>query len=124
MLENRAAVITIKDDPYQQYFWPAICLQWNGGLDSVGPVLAVCKELVNIYGDSPRDAILVLENVLYKWRAIGGRSIYGSFNAGDYHNGVYIIDKGFNIIGREFMYRAEEDLYDFNELKAEIMSKL
>jgi hypothetical protein len=110
---NRA-VITTKDKKIGMY------LHWNGGRDSVEPMLKYC-ELQGYRSPS---------NDCYGWARLAqvaanffggtlcvGIDLYENL-CGYCDNGVYIID-GWEIVGREYFSGAEQKSHDFNEMLRE-----
>ena len=110
---NRAVITSVKKDL-------AVYMHWNGGRDSVQPILDYCK----------MKGYRAPENDNYGWarlaQVIGnffggtnsvGIGTYASLKeAAGGDNGVYII-KGWEIVGREDLYDCfvEQDVYDYNE---------
>ena len=120
---NRA-VITIKEDNTTQEDWRSLYLHWNGGRDSVEPLLHVAK----LYGvrcqDDPNYAIARLSQIMGNY--IGGTL---SLGVGTYKqldiesdNGVYVVEN-WEIVDREFAPEYEQREYNFNDMVAEIRSK-
>ena len=112
---NRA-VITTEEKRIGVY------LPWNGGRDSVEAFLAVCKKLnhrppeTDCYGWAR--LCQVIANYIGGTNSIGVDTIDRlDYNNGD--NGVYII-KDWEIIGREFYDRPEQQEYQLDEMIVEI----
>ena len=112
---NRA-VITTEEKRIGVY------LHWNGGRDSVEAFLAVCKKLnhrppeTDCYGWA--GLCQVIANYIGGTNSIGVDTIDRlDYNNGD--NGVYII-KDWEIIGREFYDRPEQQEYQLDEMIVEI----
>ena len=93
---NRAVINMVDSDV-------AIYLHWNGGRDTVEPVLEVAKEY-GLTGDNAgmNDLYKMFHNMLSsdmtETAYVGTIPEYNGTASGD--NGVYIIDKNFNIIDR------------------------
>ena len=110
---NRAVINMVDSDV-------AIYLHWNGGRDTVEPVLEVAKEY-GLTGDNAgmNDLYKMFHNMLSsdmtETAYVGTIPEYNGTASGD--NGVYIIDKNFNIIDRlEFENRKEQQVYPFKEI--------
>lgn len=106
---NRA-VITTEDKTIGVY------LHWNGGRDTVEPLLKYCK----LKGVCPPEKdhygwaqfIQIVRNRLTSV----GVDLYENLDTDNYDNGVYII-KDWEIIGREFFdNRIEQSVYPFNNV--------
>ena len=97
----------------------AIYLHWNGGRDTVEPVLEVAKEY-GLTGDDTgmNDLYKMFHNMIASDMAetvyIGTVPEYNGSASGD--NGTYIIDKDFNIIDRLDFERKEQQVYPFKEI--------
>ena len=121
---NRA-VITIKEDNRPQEDWQSLYLHWNGGRDTVEPLLHVAK----LYGvrcqADPSYAIARLSQIMGNY--IGGTlslgvGTYKQLDTNNFDNGVYVV-QDWEIVDREFEPPYEQQEYDFNEMVAEIRSK-
>jgi len=121
---NRA-VITIKEDNTPQEDWQSLYLHWNGGRDTVEPLLHVAK----LYGvrcqADPSYAIARLSQIMGNY--IGGTlslgvGTYKQLDTDNFDNGVYVVEN-WEIVDREFEPPCEQQEYDFNEMVAEIRSK-
>ena len=121
---NRA-VITIKEDNTPKEDWRSLYLHWNGGRDSVEPLLHVAK----LYGvrcqADPSYAIARLSQIMGNY--FGGTysvgvGTYKQYELFDIDNGVYVV-QDWEIVDREFEPPYEQREYDFNEMVAEIRSK-
>ena len=121
---NRA-VITIKENNTPKEDWQSLYLHWNGGRDSVEPLLHVAK----LYGircqADPSYAIARLSqltgNTLGGTLSIGVGT-YKQLDTDNYDNGVYVV-KDREIVDREYHDGYEQQEYDFDEMVAEIRSK-
>lgn len=113
---NRAVLCT--EETWKEQKGTGVYLHWNGGRDSVEPMLAYCK----LRGfRSP-------ETDCYGWARFC--QIAGNYLGGDglslgvddinlldcdnYDNGVYII-KDWTIVGREYARGEEQNSYDFRD---------
>ena len=110
---NRAVINMVDSDV-------AIYLHWNGGRDTVEAVLEVAKEY-GLAGDNAgmNDLYKMFHNMLADDMAetayVGTIPEYNGSAKGD--NGVYIIDKSFNIIDRlDFENKKEQQVYPFKEI--------
>lgn len=104
---NRAVVIEFgkKEGVY---------LHWNGGRDSVYPMLYYAKNFLT-------ETSSLLESNLKKFEFIAFclglnpeySDNYNELDCDNYDNGVYVINKDFKIISRMFMNYEEQDNYNF-----------
>ena len=121
---NRA-VITIKENNVPQEDWQSLYLHWNGGRDSVAPLLHVAKLYgVRCQGD-PSYAIARLSQLI--GNTLGGTlslgvGTYKQLDTDNADNGVYVV-KDWEIVDREYHHGLEQQEYDFNEMVSEIRSK-
>lgn len=93
-----------------------IYLHWNGGLDTIAPLLEVAREY-GLRGDDYGIARLtqILGNFLGGTLSIGvGRLDRLDCRNGD--NGTYVLDQEFNIIKRLYMNKPEQNVYSFQEV--------
>ena len=120
---NRA-VITIKEDNMSQEDWQSLYLHWNGGRDTVEPLLHVAK----LYGvrcqDDPSYAIARLSQIMGNY--FGGTlslgvGTYKQLDTDNFDNGVYVVEN-WEIVDREFAPDYEQREYNFNEMVADIRS--
>ena len=114
---NRA-VITLKDDTIPKEDQLSVYLHWNGGLDSVKPLLRFCQS--NLNGLNPMKHVAEVASV-----AFGGTHVVEPYNKCDtdnYDNGVYFINGYFEMIGREHMRNEEQQDYDPEEMYRKIKS--
>ena len=120
---NRA-VITIKENNTPKEDWQSLYLHWNGGRDSVEPLLHVAK----LYGircqADPSYAIARLSQLT--GNTLGGTlslgvGTYKQLDTDNYDNGVYVV-KDWEIVDREYHDGYEQQEYDFEEMVAEIRS--
>tara|TARA_B100000131_G_scaffold157630_1_gene152907 strand:+ start:179 stop:580 length:402 start_codon:yes stop_codon:yes gene_type:complete len=113
---NRA-VITIKDDYLNKEDWPSIYLHWNGGLDTVQPMLDVAKEYEirceSHYGTARLAQLFA--NYFGGTLSIGVGP-YKNQDLDNYDNGVYIIDNNWEIVEREYNRNPEQQHHDYNEM--------
>ena len=121
---NRA-VITIKENNIPQEDWQSLYLHWNGGRDSVEPLLHVAK----LYGvrcqNDPSYAIARLSQIVGNFiqgTTSIGVGTYKQLDTDNADNGVYVV-KDWEIVDREYHHGLEQQEYDFNEMVSEIRSK-
>ena len=121
---NRA-ILAFEDAGVRNHDSVGIYLHWNGGRDSVEPLLHVAK----LYGvrcqDDPSYAIARLSQIT--GNALGGTlslgvGTYKQLDTDNFDNGVYVVEN-WEIVDREFAPGYEQQEYDFNEMVAEIRSK-
>jgi len=100
---NRA-VITIKENNIPQEDWQSLYLHWNGGRDSVEPLLHVAK----LYGvrcqNDPSYAIARLSQIVGNFiqgTTSIGVGTYKQLDTDNYDNGVYVV-KDWEIVDREY----------------------
>ena len=110
---------------------------WNGGRDSIEPLLKVAKEEYELNKDGfdfePFNAVLEVSKKAFDGELLTSDS-YENIKVGD--NGVYIVDDNFKIIGREDFSGEEQDShnpkrmeifitlsYHLGEVKAEAIMK-
>ena len=97
-----------------------IYLHWNGGIDTVEPLLSVAKEY-GLRGDDYGIARLaqMMGNFFGGILSLGVENVDKlDTNNGD--NGTYVIDKEFNIVERLHMRAEEQRVYDFETVKMSI----
>ena len=120
---NRA-VITIKEENTPKEDWRSVYLHWNGGRDSVEPIIHVAK----LYGircnADPSYAIARLTQLI--GNSLGGTlslgvGTYSQLDTDNYDNGTYVISN-WEIVDREFFPSEyeEQNEYDFDEMVTEI----
>ena len=120
---NRA-VITIKEENTPKEDWRSVYLHWNGGRDSVEPIIHVAK----LYGircnADPSYAIARLTQLI--GNSLGGTlslgvGKYSQLDTDNFDNGTYVISN-WEIVDREFFPSEyeEQNEYDFDEMVTEI----
>ena len=114
---NRA-VIQIENNPLEIY------LHWNGGRDSIEPMLTYAREKNVRSGDYGVARLCqIIGNTL------GGTLSLGvapkGYYSGDEDNGTYVLDNEFNIVDRIGLYEgfAEQSHYDPEEMLAYVREK-
>ena len=120
---NRA-VITIKENNIPQEDWQSLYLHWNGGRDTVEPLLHVAKLYDLRCQDDPSYAIARLSQII--GNTLGGKlslgvGTYKQLDTDNADNGVYVV-KDWEIVDREYLNGDEQQHYNFDEMVAEIRS--
>ncbi|KAB0574522.1 hypothetical protein F7P74_06200 [Helicobacter pullorum NCTC 12824] len=91
----------------------AIYQHWNGGRDSIEPLLQIAKEEYELNKDGfyfePFNAVLEVSKKAFDGELLTLDS-YENIKVGD--NGVYIVDDNFKIIGREDFSGEEQDSHN------------
>ena len=97
-----------------------IYLHWNGGADTVEPLLEVAKEY-GLRGDDYGIARLtqMMGNFFGGTLSLGVENVE-KLDTDNGDNGTYVIDKGFNIVERLHLRYGEQREYDYQEMKAAI----
>ena len=121
---NRA-VITIKENNTPKEDWQSLYLHWNGGRDTIEPLLHVAKLYGGRCGADPSYAIARLSQLT--GNTLGGTlslgvGTYKQLDTDNCDNGVYVV-KDWEIVDREYHDGYEQQEYDFDEMVAEIRSK-
>ena len=95
-----------------------VYMHWNGGYDTIHPVLEYCKRkgYRGLDEDNYGFARLcqVLGNLIGGTLSVGVGP-YDELDTDNGDNGVYVV-KGWDIVGREFFSGPEQDEYDFDEV--------
>lgn len=99
-----------------------IYLHWNGGRDSIEAFLEYCKArrfrgFCDDYGKAR--LVQVISNFFCGGSSVGV-GILRELDCDNYDNGVYIVDDGFNIVGRKYHTGKEQNVYDLKEMMVEI----
>ena len=120
---NRA-VITIKEKNTPKEDWRSIYLHWNGGRDSVEPLLHVAKLYDLRCQSDPSYAIARLSQLI--GNTLGGTlslgvGTYKQLDTDNADNGVYVVEN-WEIVDREYHHGLEQQEYDFNKVVSEIRS--
>ena len=106
---NRA-VIGFEQDKKRDKKSVGIYLHWNGGRDSVEGFLKVAKDY-GVRGYDSSYCIARLTQIICNY--FGGTLSVGvdtldKLDCDNYDNGLYWVDKDFNIVGREYFENCEE----------------
>ena len=92
-------------------------LHWNGGLDSIEAFFQYCKLTKKTGGF--QYGLLSLYQVIRNWSIGLGDIIMNPFNY-DTDNGIYIVDKKWNIIDRKKFNGIEQNEYNLEEFLKEL----
>ena len=103
-----------------------VYMHWNGGRDSVAPLLRYCELKGYRAPDKDNYGFARLCQVIGNF--FGGTLSVGidkvsQLDCDNWDNGVYII-KGWEIVDREFFNGDEQDSYDFKEMLEEINNSM
>ncbi len=114
---NRA-VIQIENDPLEIY------LHWNGGRDSVEPMVAYARDQGIRSGDYGVARLCqIIGNTLGGTLSLGVAP-KGSYS-GDEDNGTYVLDNEFNIVGRKGLRVGftEQSVYPYEDMLSHVREK-
>jgi hypothetical protein len=120
---NRA-VITIKEKNTPKEDWQSLYLHWNGGRDTVEPLLHVAKLYELRCQEDSSYAIARLSQIVGNFiqgTTSIGVGTYSQLDTDNYDNGVYVV-KDWEIVDREYLHGDEQQHYNFDEMVAEIRS--
>lgn len=114
---NRAVITWAEDGKWDENS-TGVYLHWNGGRDSVAPLLAYC-EMCSFRNPSDDDYgiarfVQVAANLLGGDGLSIGVNRVGLLDCDNGDNGVYVCD-GWEITGRKYFNGKEQDDYDFAE---------
>lgn len=114
---NRA-VIQMEDNPLEIY------LHWNGGRDSVEPIVDYAREQGVRTGDYGVARLCqIIGNTLGGTLSLGVAP-KGSYS-GDEDNGTYVLDNEFNIVGRKGLRVGftEQSVYPYEDMLSHVREK-
>ena len=114
---NRA-VIQMEDNPLEIY------LHWNGGRDSVEPMVAYARDQGIRSGDYGVARLCqIIGNTLGGTLSLGVAP-KGSYS-GDEDNGTYVLDNEFNIVGRKGLRVGftEQSVYPYEDMLSHVREK-
>ena len=114
---NRA-VIQIENNPLEIY------LHWNGGRDSVEPIVDYAREQGVRTGDYGVARLCqIIGNTLGGTLSLGVAP-KGSYS-GDEDNGTYVLDNEFNIVGRKGLRVGftEQSVYPYEDMLSHVREK-
>lgn len=108
---NRAVITTQQD---LDNHGVGVYLHWNGGMDSVLPLLTYCRlrgfrGLPDDYGYAR--LVQVMSNFLGGEGLSIGLGPVDTLDQDNYDNGVYVV-KGWEVVGRLFFEGEEQSAYD------------
>ena len=117
---NRAIITTKK---FYDADGTGVYLHWNGGYDSVRAFTEYCKR--KGYRDPEADPSYALARLVQVvGNFFGGSDSVGIVNArcgaAEYDNGVYLIGKNWEIVGRREFEGIEQNEYDLEDAIKEI----
>ena len=102
-----------------------VYLHWNGGRDSVEPILAVCKQLGHRSPERDCCGFARLCQVIGNYFG-GSLSVgvgpYNKLDTDNGDNGVYVI-KNWEIVDRLHCKGAEQTSHKFDDMVADILSR-
>ena len=107
---NRA-VIHFQDSNVGMY------VHWNGGRDTIEPMLEVAKEYKLYSGDYGLARLAQMFGNFVGGTLSMGIDELERLDCDNNNNGVYIIDSNFNIVDRQYMLGEEKSNYDPEEVK-------
>ena len=92
-------------------------VHWNGGRDTIEPMLEVAKEYELRGGDYGLARLAqMFGNFMGGTLSVGIDSI-DRLDCDNNDNGVYVIDSNFNIVDRQYMLGVEQSDYDSEDMK-------
>ena len=91
-------------------------VHWNGGRDTIEPMLEVAKEY-ELRADYGLARLLQMFGNFMGGTLSMGVDELERLDCDNCDNGVYIIDSKFNIIDRQYMRRDEQSQHDPEEIK-------
>lgn len=104
-----------------------VYLHWNGGRDSVEAFCEVCRRMGFRGGASDSYGVARFVEVVANFFRNGGLSVgvdtLDRSDCNNYDNGVYVVDDGWNIVGREFAH-GEQHEYDVKGMAGEIVETM
>ena len=92
-----------------------IYLHWNGGLDTVKPMLDVAWEYGLRGGDYGMARLAQMFGNFLGGTLSVGIGVVARMDKDNWDNGTYVIDENFNIIDRLYVRGPEQNVYDYNE---------
>ena len=91
-----------------------IYLHWNGGRDSIEPLLHVAKEYGIVgNGDYSQARLTQIICNTFDGKLGVGIDTLDNLDCDNFDNGVYVIDSRLNIVGRKFTRYPEQNEHDF-----------
>ena len=104
---NRAVIAFVDDNGKQDKNSAGIYLHWNGGRDSVEGFLQAAKDYGLRSGSYGVARLTQIIGNCFPGTLSVGVDMLNKLDCDNYDNGVYWVDKEFNIVGREYNTRAD-----------------
>jgi len=104
---NRAVIAFVDDNGVQDENSVGIYLHWNGGRDSVEGFLQAAKDYGLRSGSYGVARLTQIIGNCFPGTLSVGVNMLDKLDCDNYDNGVYWVDKEFNIVGREYNTRAD-----------------
>ena len=104
---NRAVIAFVDDKGKQDKNSVGIYLHWNGGRDSVEGFLQAAKDYGLRTGSYGVARLTQIIGNCFPGTLSVGVDMLNKLDCDNYDNGVYWVDKQFNIVGREYNTRAD-----------------
>jgi len=104
---NRAVIAFVDDNGVQDENSVGIYLHWNGGRDSVEGFLQAAKDYGLRSGSYGVARLTQIIGNCFPGTLSVGVDMLNKLDCDNYDNGVYWVDKEFNIVGREYNTRAD-----------------
>jgi len=104
---NRAVIAFVDDNGVQDENSVGIYLHWNGGRDSVEGFLQAAKDYGLRSGSYGVARLTQIIGNCFPGTLSVGVDMMNKLDCDNYDNGVYWVDKEFNIVGREYNTRAD-----------------
>jgi len=104
---NRAVIAFVDDNGVQDKNSVGIYLHWNGGRDSVEGFLQAAKDYGLRSGSYGVARLTQIIGNCFPGTLSVGVDMMNKLDCDNYDNGVYWVDKEFNIVGREYNTRAD-----------------
>ena len=92
-------------------------VHWNGGRDTIEPMLEVAKEYELRGGDYGLARLAQMFGNFMGGTLSMGIDELERLDCDNNNNGVYVIDSNFNIVDRQYMLGVEQSDYDSEDMK-------
>ena len=92
-------------------------VHWNGGRDTIEPMLKVAKEYELRGGDYGLARLAQMFGNFMGGTLSMGIDELERLDCDNNNNGVYVIDSNFNIVDRQYMLGVEQSDYDSEDMK-------
>lgn len=92
-------------------------VHWNGGRDTIEPMLEVAKEYKLRGGDYGLARLAQMFGNFMGGTLSMGIDELERLDCDNNNNGVYVIDSNFNIVDRQYMLGTEQSDYDSEDMK-------